>query len=168
MANVLFIEEQKFRHNLLWSSLLLLPLLAFVLLLFYQFSTGLLVGDHPMSNHALLILIIFYGIPVLSIVFYVRLTTIITDETISFGWNVPINELNEIKLNDIDSCDLIEYEFVGWGYRLTRKYGTVFNVDGNKGLQIITKSGYKVLIGTHHAEELKNLIESKKWNDVIH
>lgn len=100
--------------------------------------------------------------------FYVRLTTIITDETISFGWNVPINELNEIKLNDIDSCVLIEYEFVGWGYRLTRKYGTVFNVDGNKGLQIITKSGYKVLIGTHHAEELKNLIESKKWNDVIH
>lgn len=161
MANVIFIEEQKFRHNLIWSGILLLPLCAILCTLTYQVANNHLIGDHPMSNRSLLVLSIIYGVPVIFIIYYVRLTTIISDENICFGWNLPTNDLNEIKLEEIKSCSVIEYNFVGWGYRLTRKYGTVYNVDGNKGLQIVKHSGAKVLIGTHHAVDLKNIIESR-------
>ena len=159
MATIVFIEQQKLRHNLLWSVALISPLLALISLLVYQYSTGILVGDKPMSNLSLLILIFCYGTPAVLILLYVRLTTIISDESISYGWNIPIKDLNVIKLEAIKSCEVIEYGFVGWGYRITKRYGTVFNVDGSKGLQIETKSGYKVLIGTDHAEELKKMIE---------
>lgn len=132
------------------------------MMLMYQILSGELVGDYPMSNQALLILMFCYGVPAVFIVYYVRLTTIISDESISFGWNIPVKDLNIIKLNDISSCNVIEYDFVGWGYRLTRRYGTVYNVDGNKGLQILSKSGTKVLIGTHHADDLRKIIEGLK------
>lgn len=159
MANILFIEEQKFRHNLLWTFLLIAPLLFFCVILVYQLLSGELVGDNPMSNVSLMILIPFYGLPVIMIIYYVRLTTIISDETISYGWNIPTQELNVINIIDIKNYEVIEYSFVGWGYRLSRKYGTVYNVDGNKGLQIETKSGSKILIGTHHAGELQKKID---------
>lgn len=159
MANILFIEEQKFRHNLLWTFLLIAPIIVFCVILVYQLASGDLVGDQPMSNRSLMILLFFYGVPVAIIIYYVRLSTIISDESISYGWNIPTQELNVIKLDEIENYEVIEYSFVGWGYRLTRKYGTVYNVDGNKGLQIITKSGSKVLIGTHHAEELQRKID---------
>lgn len=159
MANIVFIEEQKFRHNLLWTGVLLVPIMAIILVLGYQLISGKPAGNDPMSNLSLFILLIAYSIPVVFIIYYVRLTTIISDETILYGWNIPTQELNSIRLSEIYSCSVIEYKFVGWGYRLTRLYGTVYNVDGNKGLQIVKKSGAKVLIGTHHAEELQKKID---------
>ena len=114
MANVVFIEEQKFRHNVLWTLALSTPLLFFSTVLIYQMYTGVSVGEHPMSNLSLVILIICYGAPVVFIIFYVRLITVISDESIVFGWNVPTKELNEVRLQDISSCQVIEYGFVGW------------------------------------------------------
>jgi hypothetical protein len=162
MAKILFIEEQRFRHNILWSFLLIAPIVVFCVILVYQLASEDLVRDHPMSNRSLMILLFFYGVPVAIIIYYVRLTTIISDESISYGWNIPTRELNVIKLDEIENYEVIEYSFVGWGYRLSRKYGTVYNVDGSKGLQIVTKSGFKVLIGTHHEEDLKKMITKQK------
>jgi hypothetical protein len=162
MANILFIEEQKLRHNVLWSVLLYLPVITMIFLLVYQLVTEKPLGDQPMTNLSLFILLLCYGAPVVFISYYVRLTTIISDEKILYGWNIPTKELNEINYSEIKTCTVIEYKFVGWGYRLTRLYGTVYNVDGNKGLQVTTKLGAKVLIGTHHAEELQRIIEGLK------
>lgn len=160
MAGIYFKEEQWFRHNLLWTFLLAAPFLSMLAFLFYQVNTGVLVGDHPVSNTSLIILSVCYGIPAGYILLYVKLTTVITDQSILYGWNLPTAELNEIHVNDIRECHVIEYTFVGWGYRLTRKYGAVYNVDGNKGLHIVRKSGRRVLIGTHHVVELKKIIEA--------
>lgn len=162
MANILFIEEQKFRHNILWSVLLYTPVIAMIFLLVYQLITGEMVGDQPITNLSLFVLLMCYGVPVVFISYYVRLTTIISDEKILYGWNIPTKELNAINYSEIETCAVIEYKFVGWGYRLTRLYGTVYNVDGNKGLQVTTKLGGKVLIGTHQAEQLQRSIDQLK------
>jgi hypothetical protein len=163
MNNYLFKEEQKLRHNLLWTSILLIPLAAMLSLLCYQLITGVTVGtENQVSNLSLSILVICYGIPACLIILYVKLSTFITNEKISYGWNVPTSDLNEVRIEEIKTCEVIRYKFVGWGYRLSRLYGTVHNVDGNMGLQIITKSGSKILIGTHHADELKKAIEKLK------
>ncbi len=163
MAVIYFKEEQWFRHNLLWVFLLLTPFLSMLSILVYQVSTGFLVGEYPVSNTSLLFLSLCYGIPVCYVLLYVKLTTVITDQSILYGWNLPTAELNEIHVNDILECHVIEYTFVGWGYRLTRKYGAVYNVDGNKGIQIIKKNKRKVLIGTHHSAELKDSLDNLRF-----
>ncbi len=159
MAVIYFKEEQWLRHNLLWTFLLVTPFLSMLSILLYQLITGSPVGEYPVSNTSLLFLSVCYGIPACYVLLYVKLTTVITDQSILYGWNLPTAELNEIHVNDIRECHVIEYTFVGWGYRLTRKYGAVYNVDGNKGLHIVRKSGRRALIGTHHISELKKIIE---------
>jgi len=159
MAKILFQETQHFRGNPLWTVLLSLPVLIFMSVLVYQLITGKPVGERPMSNAALVFLSLFVLIPSVWASRRVKLTTIIDEEKIMYGWNMPTNELNEIRLNDIKSWSVIRYGFVGYGYRISRKYGTIHNLSGNKGLQIETLSGEKVLIGTHQAEKLRTIIE---------
>lgn len=51
---------------------------------------------------------------------------------------------------------VINYGFVGgWGIRLWTKYGTVYNVSGNKGLFIKLKNGKTMVIGTQKSQELE-------------
>ena len=159
MAKILFEEIQHFRGNPLWTVLLSIPVILFMSILVYQTVTGETVGDIPMSNTSLILLSLFVLIPSIWASRRVKLTTIIDEEKIRFGWNMPTDELNEIKLNEIKSWSVIRYGFVGYGYRVSRKYGTIHNLSGNKGLQIETQSGEKVLIGTHQAEKLRAVIE---------
>jgi hypothetical protein len=159
MVKILFTEVQGFRRNPLWTTCLLLPAVAMISLLGYQLISGKLVGDKPMSNVSLGILCVCYIIPLTIIFPKVKLTTIIDEEKIMYGWNIPTPDLNVIELANIKEWSIIEYKFVGYGYRLSRLYGTVYNVSGNKGLQVTTKGGDKALIGTGRALELKQIME---------
>jgi hypothetical protein len=162
MVKPLFSEVQNFRHNLLWTLALMVPATVMIGILIYQLSTGELVGDRPMSNLSLGILCFFYVIPITLIIPFVKLVTVIDHEKISYGWNIPTSELNELSIAEIQEWSIIRYRFVGYGYRLSRLYGTVYNVNGDQGLQIVTTSGSKILIGTHHAEQLKAVLERIK------
>jgi hypothetical protein len=65
------------------------------------------------------------------------------------------------RWEDIQSFEVINYGFVGgWGIRLGTKYGTVYNVKGNKGLYIQLKNGKRVCIGTQKEIELSKVIKS--------
>jgi len=64
------------------------------------------------------------------------------------GWN-------EIKSTKVVNCGLVG----GWGIRLWTKYGTVYNMKGNKGLTIELKNGKKFLIGTQKETELNNVVD---------
>ncbi len=64
--------------------------------------------------------------------------------------------------------DLTEYyarqykpirEYGGWGIRCGRK-GKAYNISGNKGVQLVFKSGKRLLIGSQRAEELEEAIRS--------
>jgi hypothetical protein len=152
-----FSEEQRSVKNLVWVIAMLLPAVMLAIMLF-QALTGKMVGENPMSNKALLLLSALYLIPVIWVLVFVKFTTTIDAEKVSFGWNIPNNELNEIRIEEIKEWNVIRYRFVGYGYRLTRLYGVVYNVSGDMGLQIIRKDGSKVLIGTRKPDELKRVI----------
>jgi len=158
MPKVLFQEVQHFRSNVLWTVLLLIPLLLFSTVLGWQLATGELVGTHPMSNWSLIILLILVLLPTQWAWRKVKLTTILDEEKISYGWNMPTGELNVINLKDIKEWKVIRYTFVGYGYRLSFKYGSVHNMSGNKGLFIVTDKGEKILIGTQRMEELAKVL----------
>lgn len=158
MHKILFKEVQLARQNLLWSFLLVLPIVVFTVALVYQSVTGEMAGDLPMSNRSLAVLIVLI-LPIVAWAFTaVKLTTIIDEEKISYGWNLPTAHLNEIRFEEIAQCYVIRYKFVGYGYRISRLYGTVHNLRGNTGLQIVTRSGEKILIGTNKEAELKAAI----------
>jgi hypothetical protein len=162
MSKILFNEVQRFRQNPLWACSLLLPVAVFGSILAYQLITGKQVGDRPMSNTSLAVL----SVLILSITLWalrsIKLTTIIDETSLIYGWNMPTNELNELALTDIREWSVIKYGFVGYGYRVSRKYGTVHNMSGNRGLQIITKKGEKILIGTHKLRELDQAMRKVK------
>ncbi len=158
MTKTLYHEVQYFRGNPLWTVLLLLPPVFFLGMLAVQVYTGQPVGDKPMSNVSLLTLTLFVLIPSIWAWRRVKLTLILDDEKISYGWNMPTADLNAVYYRDIKEWKVIKYGFVGYGYRLSIKYGTVHNLSGNKGLQIITKKGEKILVGTHRPEDLAHFI----------
>lgn len=60
-------------------------------------------------------------------------------------------------------------EYGGWGYRITLKNGKAFNVTGNKGIQLVLKSGKKLLIGTQQESEASLVINRylKKYDEGI-
>ncbi|MEI6020846.1 MAG: hypothetical protein WCR21_06930 [Bacteroidota bacterium] len=157
-ASTIFFEIQQFRNHWFWQLLLLAPFSYFCGVLAYQLYSGKFVGDHPASNFDLALLLLFYGSIAYFALFYVKLTTVISAEKISYGWNLPSAQLNEIKVEDIQSCELVTYHFVGYGYRFSLKYGRVYNVWGNKGLLIIMKNGKKIMLGTNSTKHLKSAI----------
>ncbi len=159
-ATSIFFEIQQFKKHWFWQLLLLAPFTYFCGVLVYQLYTGEYVGDHPAGNFDLTLLLLFYGSFAYLALFYVKLTTAISSDKISYGWNIPTNGLNKIKVEDIASCEVVKYRFVGYGYRISLKYGIVYNVWGNKGLFIKKTNGKKVLIGTQNPESLAEAIKA--------
>lgn len=165
MSTILFKEVQYFRQNPVWVLLLVVPVGVMSAILIYQLVTGQIVGDLPVSNMALMLLIALVIVPALLAIFRIKLTTIIDEEKISYGWNMPTPELNVIRLTDIKEWSVIKYDFVGYGYRSSEKYGTVHNLSGNRGIFILTKDGEKILIGTHRLRDLRAVME--KLSNVV-
>ena len=155
---MLYKEEQHFRRNLLWLVFLLLPLVILILL-FCQNQFHWHIFRNPLPGVSILILAIFYIIPMVVVLYKIKLTTIVKNDRILYGWNIPGSDLNEILISDVKEFQILEYKFVGYGYRISNKYGTVYNVAGNKGLLVTTHQGNKLLIGTSRPEELKNIVE---------
>ena len=90
--------------------------------------------------------------------YFSKLTTHIYDDRIEYGWNIPTNDMNILYWSEVKSIDIINYSFVGYGYRLSTIYGTVYNAKGDIGIQIIKKKGEQLLIGSNKTEELKQKI----------
>jgi len=152
-----FEEKQKLKNWLAW--IIILGTLALtVTILIYQLITGNRVGNNPASNGFLICMICLLYLPLILAMLHATLTVRIDKTTIFYGWNLPTNDLNKINVSDIVSADIIEYSFVGYGYRLTRKYGTVYNTSGNQGLLLKTRSNEKILLGTHKATELGEVL----------
>ena len=150
-----FEEEQKFRQWWLWLILLcsgVVPFFGFLnqILLNKEFA------NNTMTNTQILI---YLGISSFFLIFFwfLKLKTKIDQNGIRFYFAPFIKKT--IKWHEIKSAKVINYGFVGgWGIRLWTKYGTVYNVKGNKGIAIELINGKKLLIGTQKESEIKNIL----------
>lgn len=158
MAAILFEEEQKFRSNWLWVLVLLCPVLILLYLLF-EALTEKAAGNGAASTLPIAILSLMYGLPALFCLIFIKLNTVIEEDKIRFGFNVPTNDLDTIHFSEIKEMAVIRYSFKGYGYRVSRRYGIIHNVSGNKGLLITKNNGRKLLIGTNKPEALQKAIE---------
>lgn len=150
-----FREVQKFSQWWLW---LLLLAIGFIPIygIYKQLIVGEIFGDKPMSDLGL-ILFAFSTFAIIALFYIIRLKTEINKYELQFSFYPFVKK--KIKWIDVKSAKIVSYGLVGYGIRFGSKYGTVYNVKGNKGLAIELKSGKKFLIGTQKHLELSAIIE---------
>ena len=147
-----FKESQSFKQ---WFWLLFIPF-------------GVVLGKKIFDNHEYDAKAIFDYELVLMLVFMVifgclflimNLKTVLDDKGIQMSFYPFVKK--KLKWTDVKTFKLIDYGFVGgWGIHFWTKYGTVYNVKGNKGLAIELKNGKKMLIGTQKPKELSTFLDN--------
>jgi len=151
-------ESQKFTQQWLFLTIFVI-LSAISYAIVQQVFLNHPFGSKPMPNSMLILSFLF--VTVLMILQYaIRLITIASDKEILIKF-VPFLT-KKISCSDIKTLELVEYQFLGYGIRKSFKYGTVYNINGNKGLFIEQVNGKKFLIGTQNEEELKLFVNSLK------
>ena len=152
-----FKEQQKFTQWWLWMILLgigIIPIFG----IYKQLILKEKFGDKPMSDLGIIIFSAFvFGL--IALFWFIKLKTQIDHNEIRMNFYPFVKK--RITWNEIKSTQIINYGFVGgWGIRLWTKYGTIYNIKGNKGLAIELTNGEKLLIGTQKELELKTCIET--------
>ncbi|WP_053975526.1 hypothetical protein [Mangrovimonas xylaniphaga] len=151
-----FTEQQKFTQWWLW--LILIPIGIMPLVGIYkQFILKEPFGDKPISDLGLMGFACFI-FALVALFFVMKLTTRINKSCIEMSFFPFVKKTT--KWSDIKTAQVINYGFVGgWGIRLWTKYGTVYNMKGNKGLAIELLNGKKFLIGTQKEAELTSILK---------
>ena len=156
-----FKETQKFNQ---WPMrLIYLGLLAFLLFSLYQwFVAKVAVGNVPPGDATGQVVVIVVLLLTLLLFFLLQLKTEIDERGIHYRF-IPFHFRNKtIPWNDITACYVRTYspimEYGGWGYRISLRNGKAYNVSGNKGIQLVLKSGKKILIGTQKESEATMII----------
>ncbi len=151
-----FKEEQKFRQWWIWlimASIGVIPVFG----MYKQFILREPFGNNPMSDLGLIIFALFM-FAFIGLFLAMKLKTTIDETGIQMRF-VPFVK-KKAAWSEIKKAEVINYGFVGgWGIRLWTKYGTVYNVKGNKGLAIELLNGKKFLIGTQKEAELTRIVK---------
>ncbi len=153
-------ETQKI--NQWWMQVLLLGIAALPIWTFFKLhGSGQPYEEVLLSSGFLTACIL----PALVILLFLLLT--LTTEVTAEGIRVKYFPLwgTRIAWDEVRSAEIIQYGFVGYGIRLSFEYGVVYNAKGNKGLQILKKSGDKVLIGTQHPDDLNSAVQKFLLNN---
>ena len=160
MGKTSYIEEQ--RPHLFWVSVLVLIVPGFAIYGIIQ----QVIMDKPFGNHPapdfVLYLVLAIGLLTSWLVFRFKLLLTVDEEGVHYAFK-PMHRCSQtITWAEIDKCYVRKYkpmrEYGGWGWRYGCRGGRAFNMSGNMGLQIETKSGKKILIGTRRPDELQKVI----------
>jgi hypothetical protein len=156
--NIAFKEEQKFTQWWLWIILIGIGILP-VIGIYKQLILGEQFGNKPMSNLGLILfsLIIF---SLLVLFRFMNLQTEINKYEIKMNYFPFVKK--RVYWKDVKSAKVVNYGFVGYGIRFGSKYGTVYNINGKKGLAIELQNGKKFVIGTQKENELNKVVEKAR------
>lgn len=153
-----FNEKQKFTD---WGvgvilALIGLPLLMFVILYVVTKDTEILTA----------LGIVLFATFITALIFFLpTLKTEITKKGIYLSFKPFTNRL--ISWNEIEEAEIITYSFVGYGWRLSFKYGKVYNIKGNKGLRLKLKNDKKLVIGTQQEKPLQKAMDQIKETNLL-
>ena len=87
-----------------------------------------------------------------------KLKVVVSDKDIKIRHLLFFSKV--IDLNEVVEQQIVNYDFVGYGIRKTKKYGTVYNVKGKEGVSITLTNGKKYLVGSQKSKEfLKSLLK---------
>jgi len=154
-------EVQQFRQSWIW-------VIVFVLTgaVWYATVEQLLLhspfGNRPMSDILLVIFWFIFGIGLPALFFFGQLVTEVRDDGIYIRFSPFHWTFRRIAFTEVKQCKVRTYrpirEYGGWGIRYGCK-GKVYNVSGDRGVQIELLNGKRLLIGSQRAEELWRAIQ---------
>ena len=161
-GKIQFKEEQSFKNTWMFFLVIGVSVLALTGTVIPLFSNG----DSEAVIALAVTAVVCLGLVIL--LTFSKLTMIIDDRSIYYHFPPFVNAEKKLSYHDIDEIFVRKYqpiwEYGGWGYRRRPGKGKALNVAGNKGLQIITKEGSKILIGTQKPQELEKIIARLKDN----
>lgn len=100
----------------------------------------------------------------LGLVYSIKLKTQIDEKGVHYGFFPFHRNYRSIAWTDMEKCYTRTYspirEYGGWGYRGIRRNSKAYNIKGNQGVQIVLKTGEKLLIGTQKPKEAQQTINS--------
>ena len=172
MANEkLFTETQRFKQKWLWA--LLIAMAVFIpgptaLGLIRQFFFGQQFSNNPFSSNGLILLtIVNVVLPIFPLVLFafMKLETVIKEDGIYVRF-LPFQLQSKFySWEKLTECYIREYsavnEYGGWGLKGFGK-NKALNVSGNIGLQLETKDGFRLLIGTNNPKQIEELLRKLK------
>jgi len=172
---ILFSESQRFKQILIW--VLLFSIFLFVSVpviygLIKQMFLGQPFGNKPISTQGLFVItIVSVIIPLIPIILFriMNLETLIKEEGIYVRFVPFQTKYKFFSWNELTKCYVRQYspvgEYGGWGMK---GWGNnkALNISGNKGIQLETKDGNKLLIGTNNPDEITNILkQSGHWKE---
>lgn len=159
-----FVEEQKFSRWIILA-IMLIPLIAGIASLFIEDKESL-----GLNQEGVLGLTFTFSIVALVLLFIlsIQLKTKIDEQGIYYQF-FPIHFSQKfISWGDLKSCEVIKYnsltQYGGYGYRISffKNKGTAINIGGDHGIQLVMKSGKRLLIGTQKQEDAKTVLQAYK------
>lgn len=151
---LLFSEKQRFTQWWVWLILVAVSVMPFFGL-YHEMQKPEPFADAATNTGLILSLVVI--IPLVLLFMFMRLETQITESGLNvkffpfhfkfreFAWE----ELQEIYVKEYSPI----FDFGGWGLRYSLSgAGKAYNISGNQGIQIVFKSGKKLLIGTQKPE----------------
>jgi hypothetical protein len=159
-TEVLFKEEQRFRHLWLWIVVILasaLPWIGLVIQVIFRQK----LGNNPAPDWVVILIWLVFGIGLPLFFYSIKLITEVRKDGIHLRFFPFHRKFKIFHYNEIESYTAREYkpirEYGGWGIRYVIG-GIAYNVYGNKGLQLVLKNKKKILVGTQKPEEFYQAI----------
>jgi hypothetical protein len=106
----------------------------------------------------LLVALVLFGILLLSLILFYKLTVIVDDHNIQIIFGIGLIK-KRFNLKDINSCRSVKNRwYYGLGIRLT-PHGWLYSVSGLRAVEILMKDGKKYRIGTNDPEGLLKSVQ---------
>jgi len=155
-----FSEEQKFDQW--WFRILMI--IVFIIIVVATYPVIEKISEDLRVENLLILAVNIVTIAIIIFISFVfTLKTRIDQQGIYYGFYPIKRNLKLIRWEEIDRVYVRQYnpltEYGGWGYRV--KLGSdskALNVRGNIGIQIVLKTGKKILIGTQKEQEARNVV----------
>jgi Family of unknown function (DUF6141) len=158
----LYREEQRFRQVWLWL-LVMAPAMLVWWPFIEQVIGGRPVGDNPAPDWAVWVLWVLFGIGLPFLFGRVKMVTEVTSTEVLIHYRpfsrrrIPHTDIRQIEARTYNAMK----EYGGWGIKGWSKEKMVYNVSGNRGVELTLADGRKLMLGSQRSDELAAAIDGQ-------
>lgn len=166
--NIIFHEEQQFRQTWVWI-ILILSTISLWYIAIQELIFNNAVGSGDMSKEMMFAFWLGFGILFPFFFYKLKLTTQVRQDGLYIKFAPIYLSFKKIKLDNLKKHYVRSYdpirEYGGWGIKYG-KMGKVYNVSGDRGVQLEFTEKKGLLIGSQKSEQLDNAIKQylKNYN----
>lgn len=147
-------ETQSIRSPWIWILLFAAAAIPWIGI-YVQEGLGEPFGNNPISTTGLVAL----GLLLFALLYWLWTLKLVTEGNnehlaIQFG----IFGSRKIPWTQLERIEVVPYVSMGYGYRLSFKYGTIFRAGGKFGVAMTLKSGEKLMFSTQQPEQWRTFL----------